>query len=171
MRTPFKLYREDEKTLAPVINIGNSFRTHGIIYNPNTFEPLRRNSFIMTFPPEFNIPNNIVKNVTRPSCNFDGGPQFINPRWHWDDITVTFYDPVHPSIQERLYSIITNTNLNTRNDYEFKIEILDTTGIVVSSWVVYGYINRIDNGLLDYENDSLTETKMVITVNRVLTTL
>jgi hypothetical protein len=172
MMTPFKLYREDEKTLAPVINIGTSFRPPGVFlverdinYVPTSFEPLRQNRFLMTFPPEFNIPEYFVKNVTRPSCNFESNTRFGLSNWTWDDITVTFYDPVHPSIQERLYNIITNTNLNTRNNYEFKIEMLDPTGIVVSSWVVLGFINRIDNGLLDYGNDSLTETKMVITVN------
>jgi len=163
MRTPFKLYREDEKTLAPVINIGTSFRPPGVFlverdinFTPNNFESLKQNRFLMIFPSEFNIPEYFVKNLTRPSCQINNG------MIRWDDVVVTFHDPISPSLQKRFYQIMTNL---TSNNHHFQIKMLDNTHNVVSEWSFYGSISRLDSGSLSYDSHYSTELKLTIMVN------
>jgi hypothetical protein len=178
MRNKFKLYREDEKPVfAPVISIGQRygyFRSPGVplverdinyVYVPkSSFEPLIQKRFLMTFPNEFNIPEYFVRNVTSPSCSYENG------QYRWDNIIVNFYDPVHPSIQERLYNIVTNLNSRGMN-YEFKIEILSPIGGIVQKWLINGHVNSIDIfDSLSYDSDLPTESKMSmsITVNNLV---
>lgn len=172
MRTPFKLFRENEKntSFAPVIPITQRYGQHIFINNDgqiyNHLEPLRQNRFLLHFPEYFNIPNTLVKSVNRPRCTFEpsniNGFNIMNPRW--DDIKVTFFDTVNPSIQRALYDIIDNQNINN-SQMIFKLESLDPLGTVVNEWEINGFISEMNFGDLDYSSDLMTEVSLTITVN------
>jgi hypothetical protein len=67
MRSKFKLYREDEKIFAPVINMRDRYMSGGVIDSNsvlssyNNFESLKEN-----------IPNTLVKSISRPPYRFEG---------------------------------------------------------------------------------------------------
>jgi len=153
--------------LAPVFNIGANFRPPGvhfverdINYVPNSFEPLRQNRFLITFPPELNIPSYLVKDVTTPSIKVSNSVHSC-----CEDIIVTFYDSVDYLTQKRLYDIITNPKSNNSHNNKFTIEMIDSIGDVVYKWNVYGFISGVENTLLDYHIESSIVLKLTIVVN------
>lgn len=165
MREKFKLYREDEKPkLAPVIKMGYTIKSPGVsLYETDmmrAFEPIMQNRFLITFPNEFNISEFFVKDVTSPSYIYG------NIFHHWDDMTITFYDQINPSLQQRLFNII--GNLSSTPNYTFKIKMIDVRGNVFQKWIIDGFLKSIEIGPLSYENNSLAEPKMTIGVNNII---
>jgi hypothetical protein len=133
----------------------NRFIPPGIQY-----EPMRVNRFLVTFPESFNISPYFVRMVDRPSMRVQHGLH------EWDDINITLYDPISPSMSQNVYQLI-NSDLITQ-PMTFLIQMLDPTGIVVSEWSIWGRVSSIDYGTLDYADDSTTEIKMTISVSNAI---
>lgn len=171
MRSNFKLYRKDEKvkSLSPVISMtqrdGRNRYVDTHFHTTDHFELLRQNRFILIFPQELNIPNTLVKSTSRPTCRFE-----INANDRiasWDDIKVTFYDPIVPSIQQTLHDIIHNEVLRQHRMF-FKLQSLDPIGTVVNEWSIFGFISEMNFGQLDYTSDLDTEVSLTIVVNNAV---
>lgn len=127
---------------------------------PIPHEPMLQNRFLVRFPERLGISEYMVKSTSRPSCTFNNGMM------QWDDMTLTFYDPVSPSVAQPLFQLMNDQELN--RNLEVKIEMLDPTGVVVSRWSVYGFLSEINFGDLDYEDDSVTEISLTMCVHHAI---
>lgn len=123
---------------------------------PLPFEPMRQNHFLVKFPDRLGIEEYMVRSTSMPSCSFNNG--IIQ----WNDMSFTFYDPIAPSTAQPLFNLIRDQELN--RNLEVKIEMLDSTGAVVSRWSVYGFLREVNFGTLDYENNDFTELTMILCV-------
>jgi len=128
---------------------------------PIQYEPMRTNRFLVTFPGSFNISPYFVRQTNRPSMT-------IGPHGHyeWNDIEMTLYDPISPSMSQNIYQLI-DSNLITQ-PMTFLIQMLDPTGVVVSEWSIWGMVSSIDYGVLDYGDDSPSEIKITISVSNAV---
>lgn len=139
----------------------NQIENRTDIPTPIPFEPMRVNRFLVTFPGSFNISPYFVRQTDRPSMR-------IGPLGHyeWNDIEMTLYDPISPSMSQNIYQLI-DSNLITQ-PMTFLIQMLDPTGLVVSEWSIWGIVSSIDYGVLDYGDDSTTEIKIKISVSNAV---
>jgi hypothetical protein len=136
------------------------FQNQNRFIPPVQYEPMRVNRFLVTFPECFNISPYLVRMVDRPSMRVQHGlPE-------WDDINITLYDPISPSMSQNVFQLI-NSDLITQ-PMTFLIEMLDPTGMAVSQWSIWGRVSSIDYGTLDYVDDSITEIKMTISVSNAI---
>lgn len=150
---------KDFKLLRGLIEeIQNTQNTNRFIPPGIQYEPMRVNRFLVTFPESFNILPYFVRMVNRPSMRIE---QY--GLHEWDDINITLYDPISPSMSQNVFELI-NSDLITQ-PMTFLIQMLDPTGIVVSEWSIWGRVSSIDYGMLDYSDDSITEIKMTISVS------
>ena len=76
---------------------------------PLQFEPLRKNRWVLRFPSDLGISEWMLKSANRPSINQGSTEiQFLNTstyvvgRYTWDNISVTFRDPIAPSASQAL---------------------------------------------------------------------
>lgn len=132
----------------------------------NIYEPKRENRFIIGFPKEFDIPEWIVDMATRPKYKL--GMYGLNGRW--EDMTVTFKDPVGPSSSKSLFHLIKIVEelkkivLPGLPLFTYKIFMLDPTGVVVETWEIgVQDIISIEFGAdLDYSSDEIQRPKIVM---------
>ncbi len=128
---------------------------------PIRFEPMRVNRFLVTFPESFNISPYFVRMVNRPSMRVH--PHGLH---EWDDIEITLYDPISPSMSQNVFELM-NSDLIIQ-PMTFLIQMLDPTGVTVSEWSIWGRVSSINYGMLDYSDDSTSEIKMTISVNNAI---
>ena len=136
----------------------NTQNQNGFIPLGFPFEPMRVNRFLVTFPGSFNISPYFVRMTNRPSVRLTP-----NGFREWDDIVVSLYDPIQPSVSQNIFQLI-NSDLIT-HPLTFLMQMLDPTGVVVSEWSIWGRVASIDYGELDYSDGSLSEIKLTISVN------
>jgi hypothetical protein len=118
-----------------------------------SYEPKRKNRFVVEFPIECNIKEFTVNTVTN--------PKYINGEWQ--DIHITFYDPLAASTTLGLYKLIKFVQDNNQK-FTIKIKSLDPTGVNVETWLInVGNTFTIDFGNLDYSSDELQIIKMSLT--------
>jgi hypothetical protein len=124
------------------------------------FEPMRQNRFLVNFPEIFNISPYLVRMTSRPAATFNNG--LVT----WDDIQFTLYDPISPSTSQRIYELIGGQIFY--NPLVIKLEMLDPVGIVVSDWSIWGVINSVNFGDLDYSSDELADVTLNMSVSNVI---
>lgn len=129
---------------------------------PLPYEPMRQNRYLVRFPEEFGISEYFVKSTSRPTIRRTNVGML-----EWDDIEFKFHDPITPSVQQILFNFINGDN-GFHNRLEIKIQMLDPTGVVVSEWVVYGFIKEIDFGELSYDSDELSQCRMVFGIDNAI---
>ena len=112
------------------------------------------NRFAVEFPEEFGIKLWSVTSSDKP--RFSNG--------EWENIKVTFHDFIEPSTSQALFRVV--NFLKTNKDvvkFEFKINSLDPTGVVVEQWVIrVKNVLTINFGELDYKNDSFQELTLIL---------
>jgi hypothetical protein len=122
---------------------------------PN-YEPKFSNRFFVTLPEIFNIESWEVKSISKPKY-IDGV---------WQDIEITFLDPINKSTSVSLFNLIKTVSDNNLNNVqkEIEIDILDKTGVAVEKWKIpfyYYNISTIDFGYLDYDSNAIVEPKLI----------
>lgn len=152
--------------------VENITTEHGVVddywLKKNTlryYEPKRSNRFLIRFPVEFEVPQYLIKSTSRPSV------QFINGLVEWNDIEISLNDPIGPSMAERMHELFLRIGSQYTNQaFQYYLEMLDPTGVVIEQWVITGYLINLDFGNLDYLLEESVEIKMTIKPTNVVLT-
>jgi hypothetical protein len=89
---------------------------------------------------------------------------FVAGRFNWDEIPVTFRDPIGPSAAQalmewvRLHAESVTGRMGYAAGYkkDIDLEMLDPTGVVVEKWILYGtFLTNVDFQTLNYSQDGL----------------
>lgn len=145
---------------------------------PLQYEPLRQNRWLMRFPADLGIQEWWLSTAHRPSIKQEGKEiQFLNTstwvvgRYIWDEIQVTFRDPIGPSASQALMEWIRlhSESASGRQGYaagykrDIELEMLDPTGVVVSKWILKNaFITSADFGELNYSSDDLASVNVTL---------
>lgn len=148
-----------------------------LIKSPETYEPLRKNRFLLRFPSDLGIQEWWVSSASRPSFTqnetevpFINTSNWVIGRYQWEQMTITLRDPIGPSASQavmewvRLHSESATGRQGYAVSYkrDLVLEMLDPTGVAVSQWIIKSAMIVSTNfGNLDYTDDSLAD----ITIN------
>lgn len=136
------------------------------ILKPDVYEPKRNNRWKVIFPFIDNVKINswVFTRTQRPSFKIIDkkilGFIKIGKEVKLNDISFEFIDPIGPSTSSALFNIIQK---HFKEDFSYKLEMLDPTGVVIEKWSINGCkIVEINFGELDYANDGLVKCFMTI---------
>ena len=151
---------------------------------PVPYEPKRENRFIMRFPSSLGINEWFVETSKRPSINIGATEiQFLNTstyvagRFTWNEISVTFRDPIGPSASQaimewvRLCAESVTGRMGYAAGYKKNVdlEMLDPTGVVVEKWILEGcFIKSADFGSLSYSSDGIAKITTTLRMDRCI---
>lgn len=151
---------------------------------PVPFEPKRKNRFILRFPSSLGINEWYVTSTKRPSAKIGSTEiQYLNTstyvagRFVWDEINVTFRDPIGPSAMQalmewfRLHAESVSGRMGYAAGYkkDIELEMLDPTGVVVEKWIMEGcFLLNIAGGDLNYSQDDLANIDVTIRPDRCI---
>lgn len=139
---------------------------------PLTYEPLRKNRWILRFPSDLGIQEWWAQNASRPTVNqseteipFLNTSTWVTGRYIWDPVRVTLRDPIGPSASQAImeWYRLHSESVTGRQGYaagykrNVEIEMLDPTGVVVSKWVLVNAFmsGTVSFGDLDYSSNDL----------------
>jgi hypothetical protein len=142
---------------------------------PVPYEPKRANRFILRFDSSLGINEWFVETAKRPSLKvnsvaipFLNTSTYVAGRFEWNEIGVTFRDPIGPSASQALMEWVRlcAESVTGRMGYaagykkDTYLEMLDPTGVVVEKWKLEGtFLTSVDFGSLGYSDDK------VVTIN------
>jgi len=145
---------------------------------PFEYEPKRVNRFFAEFDDVLGIEVWKVQKFKRPAMKINSVPiQFMNEqnyvagRYTWDEMQVTFLDPIGPSSSQQLMEWVRlhAESLTGRMGYaagykkNILLKALDPTGIEVEKWFLEQcQIVSIDFGENSYEDDALTNIQLTL---------
>jgi hypothetical protein len=151
---------------------------------PVPFEPKRTNRFILRFPATMGINEWYVTSTKRPSAKitpveipFLNTSTYVAGRFTWDEMTVTFKDPIGPSASQalmewfRLHAESVTGRMGYAAGYkkDIELEMLDPTGVVVEKWRIEGaFLTSVDFGTLDYSQDSIATITTGLRMDRCI---
>lgn len=151
---------------------------------PVPFEPKRKNRFILRFPSSLGINEWYVTSAKRPSAKINSTEiQFLNTstyvagRFTWDEITVSFKDPIGPSAMQalmewfRLHAESVTGRMGYAAGYkkDIELEMLDPTGVVIEKWILQGcFITSLNGGDLNYSQDDLANIDISLRPDRCI---
>jgi hypothetical protein len=121
------------------------------------FEPKRKNRYIVTLPPHFAIQPYCVARTSRPKISVQTTNGFLSPKVKqvWEEIKIEFYDPIQPSVSERLMKIIDDF---MDEPFKYTLEMLGPDGKVVEALEIGDCeITSIELGDLAYGNDDIAK--------------
>jgi hypothetical protein len=124
---------------------------------PRAIEPIMQNRFLLTFPPEFGIASYYIREV--------GGLSFTiqNNQRTWNDLEVSMFDPVNPSLSQRLMNLVNGDNVYQR--FQMILQKLGPIGEVVCQYQIYGGVRNIHFGFLSYESSDLSSLTLTIRID------
>lgn len=139
---------------------------------PLVYEPKRKNRWIFRFPADLGIQEWTLESASRPAITQNATEiQFLNTstwvvgRYTWDEMQVTFRDPIGPSTSQAIMEWIrlASESVTGRQGYaagykrDVELELLDPTGAVAEKWILknaflaggtnFGDLNYGDDGL------------------------
>lgn len=145
---------------------------------PLEYEPLRKNRFLVRFPSDLGIQEWWVSNASRPTINQSGVEiPFLNTstwvvgRYTWDEINITMRDPIGPSASQAVMEWVrlASESVTGRQGYavsykrDLVLEMLDPTGVAVSSWVIKNaFPTSVAFGDLSYDDDALATIEITV---------
>lgn len=151
---------------------------------PVPFEPKRQNRFILRFPSSLGINEWYVTSAKRPSNKinpveipFLNTSTYVAGRFVWEEIDVTFKDPIGPSASQalmewfRLHAESVTGRMGYAAGYkkDIELEMLDPTGVVVEKWILQGtFISKLDFGSLDYSKDDIADITCGLRMDRCI---
>jgi hypothetical protein len=149
---------------------------------PIPYEPKRNNRFILRFPSTLGINEWFVEAVKRPSIKiaateiaFLNTSTFVAGRFNWNEISVTFRDPIGPSASQALMEWVRlcAESVTGRMGYaagykkNVDLEMLDPTGVVVEKWILEGtFLTSLDGGSLSYSDDKVATLTASLRMDR-----
>jgi hypothetical protein len=151
---------------------------------PVPYEPKRQNRFILRFPSSLGINEWYVTSSARPKADinsveipFLNTSTYVAGRFTWQELKVTFRDPIGPSASQalmewfRLHAESVTGRMGYAAGYKKDIELdmLDPTGVTVEKWVLQGtFIKGLDFGNLDYKADDLATIDCTLRMDRCI---
>ena len=151
---------------------------------PVPYEPKRSNRFILRFPSSLGINEWFVSTAARPSLKinstaipFLNTSTYVAGRFEWEEIRVTFRDPIGPSATQALMEWIRlcAESVTGRLGYaagykkDVELEMLDPTGVVVEKWILQGtFMTTLNGGELDYSRDDLATIQVSLRMDRCI---
>jgi len=118
-------------------------------------EPKINNRYVVNLPDYLNIKNFLIQNVTLPTWEHQ----------KWGTLSLTLLDIIPDSTTQKIYNLIESEKIN--NPFDFTIDILDPTGIIIEQWNINGLIFKINFGSRSYSNDDLTNINLDININKL----
>lgn len=122
---------------------------------PVPYEPKLANRFLVTLPDNFDLPEWTIFSITKPKLKKD----------KWQNITIVFTDPIGPSTSQRLFHNVSGMGNAKAAEvpFDFKIESLDPTGVVVEKWTItVEKIVLIDFGDSNYAKSELQKPRLIV---------
>lgn len=151
---------------------------------PVPYEPKRQNRFIFRFPSSLGINEWYVTSGSRPTANinpveipFLNTSTYVAGRFTWDEIPVTFKDPIGPSASQalmewfRLHAESVTGRMGYAAGYKRNVdlEMLDPTGVVVERWKLEGcFLTKLNFGALDYKTDEIATIECSLRMDRCI---
>ena len=151
---------------------------------PVPYEPKRVNRFIFRFPSSLGINEWYVISASRPHMKvtsteipFLNTSTFVAGRFNWEEITVTFKDPIGPSASQalmewmRLHAESVTGRMGYAAGYkkDIELEMLDPTGVVVEKWILEGtFLTNVSFGKLGYSDDSIVKISANLRMDRCI---
>ena len=151
---------------------------------PVPYEPKRVNRFIVRFPSSLDINEWFVTSAARPSAKinsteipFLNTSTYVAGRFVWNELRVTFKDPIGPSASQalmewfRLHAESVTGRMGYAAGYkkDIELEMLDPTGVVVEKWILQGtFITDLNFNELDYNNDALATITCSLRMDRCI---
>ena len=145
---------------------------------PMEYEPKRKNRFFAEFSDELGIEVWSVQEFKRPSMNINSveinhlnHQNYVAGRYTWDEMNITFLDPIGPSTSQilmewvRLHAESLTGRMGYAAGYKKNILLksLDPTGIEVEKWTIEeAMITGIDFGDNSYDDDGLTNITLTV---------
>jgi len=152
-----------------------------LIKMPLQFEPLRKNRWIVRFPSDLGVSAWMLQSAARPTINqtsveipFLNTSTYVVGRYTWDNIQLTFRDPIAPSASQALMEWIRlcSESVTGRQGYaagykrDLELEMLDPTGVCVQKWVLKNaWISTTNFGTLQYSDDSLADITVTLVID------
>ena len=151
---------------------------------PVPYEPKRKNRFILRFPSSLGINEWYVSSTKRPSAKitsvdipFLNTSTYVAGRFEWDEIDVTFRDPIGPSASQalmewfRLHAESVTGRMGYAAAYkkDIELEMLDPSGVAIEKWILQGtFLTSLDFGSLGYDDDALAEITCSLRMDRCI---
>ena len=151
---------------------------------PAPYEPKRVNRFIVRFDSSLGINEWFVTSAARPSAKinsvaipFLNTSTYVAGRFEWNEIRVTFKDPIGPSASQalmewfRLHAESVTGRMGYAAGYKKNVdlEMLDPTGVVVEKWILQGtFITDLNFNELDYSNDAIATIDCSLRMDRCI---
>jgi len=151
---------------------------------PVPYEPKRKNRFILRFPSSLGINEWYVTSAARPSAKinpteipFLNTSTYVAGRFVWNELKVTFKDPIGPSASQalmewfRLHAESVTGRMGYAAGYkkDVELEMLDPTGVVVEKWILQGtFLTDLNFGDLDYSRDDLATIDASLRMDRCI---
>ena len=151
---------------------------------PFQYEPKRKNRFIITFPSSLGINSWYVESTSRPKVEikeveipFLNTSTYVAGRFEWNEIKMTFRDPIGPSASQalmewfRLHAESVTGRMGYAAGYkkDIDLEMLDPTGVVVEKWLLEGcFLTDLNFGDLDYSRDDLANIACSLRMDRCI---
>jgi hypothetical protein len=151
---------------------------------PIPYEPKRNNRFIVRFPSSLGINEWFVETAKRPNLKITSTPiPFLNTstyvagRFEWQEINVTFRDPIGPSASQALMEWVRlcAESVTGRMGYaagykkNVDLEMLDPTGVVVEKWILEGtWLQDVNFDTVAYNSDAIASITAVLRPDRCI---
>ena len=151
---------------------------------PVPYEPKRKNRFIIRFPSSLGINEWYVTSAARPSAKinateipFLNTSTYVAGRFVWNELKVTFKDPIGPSASQALMewfrlhaeSVTGRMGYSIGYKKDVELEMLDPTGVVVEKWILQGtFLTDLNFGDLDYSRDDLATIDASLRMDRCI---
>ena len=151
---------------------------------PAPYEPKRVNRFIVRFDSSLGINEWFVTSAARPSAKINSvaipfltTSTYVAGRFEWNEIRVTFKDPIGPSASQalmewfRLHAESVTGRMGYAAGYKKNVdlEMLDPTGVVVEKWKLEGcFITDLNFNELDYSRDDLASITCSLRMDRCI---
>ncbi|MCQ2754938.1 MAG: hypothetical protein MJ231_07840 [bacterium] len=145
---------------------------------PISYEPLRKNRWILRFPSNLGICEWWLSSASRPNVKINETKiEFLNTetyvagKYNWEAMTIKLRDPIGPSASQaimewvRLHAESVTGRMGYAAGYKRDVELqmLDPTGVAVQTWVLKNVmITSSDFGSLDYSDDGLADISVTL---------
>jgi len=151
---------------------------------PLTYEPKKKNRFILSFPSDLGINSWYVTSTSRPKIKigeveipFLNTSTYVAGRFNWESMDVTFLDPIGPSAAQALMEWVRlhAESITGRMGYaagykrDLTLEMLDPTGVAVEKWILQGtFLTGVDMDSLDYSDEKIVTVKATLRPDRCI---
>ena len=151
---------------------------------PITYEPKKKNRWLIRFPAELGIQEWWLASGGRPSIEqVDVEIPFLNTstwvigRFTWSTIDVVFRDPIGPSASQAIMEWVRlhSESITGRQGYaagykkNVEVEMLDPTGVVIEKWQLQGtMLTNVNFGDLAMDDDGIAEVTATLRFDRAI---